>query len=128
MHAVTRFSKLIRQYVAYRDRVGNNYQPMTQTRTVGRRWIRLIIKKRLNDIRKLRLHAHLSLARIAWSYLSLKTNKRKLKVVGKFAQLIHRYKLFAMRNYSLRVQGRLIKLVRKYILHKDGKTTQLPPL
>ena len=53
--------------------------------------------------------------------MSLRTNKNRLTAVGKFAQMIHKYRMLCTRKYKLRVHGRLVKMVRNYILLTRGE-------
>ena len=65
------------------------------------------------------------LAQLAWAYLELRKSKedprnRQLNAVGRFAQLIHKYRLYHVRRHRLMVTARWGKLARKYARFKEG--------
>ena len=59
------------------------------------------------------------LAQLAWKYLEFKEKddprNKKVNAIGRFAQLIQKYRLYCIKRHRLRVMGKWSKLVRKYL-------------
>ena len=65
------------------------------------------------------------LAQLAWAYLELKKSQvdprnRQVNAVGRFAQLIQKYRLYHIRRHRLLVTASWGRLARKYTRYKEG--------